>query len=102
MKGNKLIKRIKALQRAAGHDIEIGFEGLTGFRDIMIQPRIVSCNNVTIPFAAISFTGDCYRRADAFMTIALNNRIDIFGNPRCNITDDEKIFMTFIAEQNER
>ena len=39
MKGNKLIKRIKALQRAAGHDIEIGFQGSAGYRDIMMHPR---------------------------------------------------------------
>jgi len=94
MKGNKLIKRIKALQRAAGHDIEIGFQGNAGYRDIMIGSRSTSRNEVTIPFAAILLAGGGYYPSDIFMKIALGNRIDILGNPRCDITDAEKIFMS--------
>ena len=98
MKGNKLIKRIKALQRMAGHDIEIGFQGSAGYRDIYLQPRFAIRNGVEIPFAAILLAGGGYYSCDVFMRIALGNRIDILGNPRCNITDDEKIFMSNISE----
>ena len=94
MKGNKLIKRIKALQKMAGHDIEIGFQGSAGYRDIYLQPRFVSRNGVEIPLAAILLAGSSYYPCDVFMRIALGNRIDILGNPRSNITDDEKIFMS--------
>ena len=94
MKGNKLIKRIKALQRMAGHDIEIGFQGIAGYRDIYLQPRFVSRNGVEIPLAAILLAGSGYYPLDIFMRMALNSRIDILGNPRSNITDDEKRFMS--------
>lgn len=103
MKGNKLIKRIKALQRIVGHDIEIGFQGSAGYRDIYLQPRFVSRNGVEIPLAAILLDGNNYYPCDVFMRIALANRIDILGNSRCNITDDERIFMSNTPPvQNER
>lgn len=98
MKGNKLIKRIKALQRAAGHDVEIGFQGSAGYRDIMIHPRFAIRNGVAIPFAAILLAGNAYYPGDIFMRNALWNRVDILGSPRCNITDDEKIFMSNTPE----
>lgn len=61
MRGNRLIKEIKALQKHYGHDVEILFRDNVGLRDIGFGANVVGIQNDDyVMYGAIAPIGDTY------------------------------------------
>ena len=61
MRGNRLIKKIKDLQRRYGHDVEILLHSRAGLRDIDFDINAISVrSDVNVMFGTIIPLGDTY------------------------------------------
>ena len=69
MRGNRLIKEIKALQKRFGHDVEIAVRGSIGLQDIDFNVNITALSNSNdyIMFGAIMPIGDAYTTPQRFL-----------------------------------